>query len=81
MPTLDPALLCSSRAGADLGQTSDRFEELIPLKFAAFILFPQYPQNPIFGISLQRKTTLPFWIFEKNSKWLVVISNFERSIS
>ena len=27
-PTLDVALLCSSRAGSDLGQTSDRFEEL-----------------------------------------------------
>ena len=72
MPTLDPALLCSSRAGADLGRTSDRFEELIPLKLAAFILFP--------CISLQRKTTLPFCIFEKNSKWLVVFSNFEQSI-
>ena len=27
-PTLDAALLCSSRAGSDLGQTLDRFEEL-----------------------------------------------------
>ena len=30
-PTLDAALLCSSRAGSDLGQTSDRFEELCQL--------------------------------------------------
>ena len=27
-PTLDSALLCSSRAGTDLGRMSDRFEEL-----------------------------------------------------
>ena len=31
--TLDVALLCSSRAGSDLGQTSDRFEELCQLGF------------------------------------------------
>ena len=30
-PTLDTALLCSSRAGSDLGQRSDRFEELCQL--------------------------------------------------
>ena len=32
-PTLDAALLCSSRAGADLGRKSDRFEELCQLGF------------------------------------------------
>ena len=32
-PTLDAALLCSSRAGSDLGRTSDRFEELCQLGF------------------------------------------------
>ena len=32
-PTLDVALLCSSRVGSDLGRTSDRFEELCQLGF------------------------------------------------
>ena len=33
-PTLDKALLCSSRAGSDLGRKSDRFEELYKLQAA-----------------------------------------------
>ena len=32
-PTLDAALLYSSRAGSDLGQTLDRFKELCQLDF------------------------------------------------
>ena len=32
-PTLDAALLCSSRAGSDLGRKSNRFEELCQLGF------------------------------------------------
>ena len=32
-PTLDAALLYSSRAGSDLGQTLDKFEELCQLDF------------------------------------------------
>ena len=40
-PTLDAALLCSSRAGSDLGCKSDWFEELCQLGF----LIPKYPAN------------------------------------
>ena len=39
IPTLDAALLCSCRAGADLGRMSDAFEELLNEAFAiAFIV-------------------------------------------
>ena len=41
MLTLDAALLCSSRAGSDLGCKSDWFEELCQLGF----LIPKYPAD------------------------------------
>ena len=38
-PTLDSALLISSRAGADLGRTSDRLESYKPLKGPGILQF------------------------------------------
>ena len=37
MPTLDMALLCSSRAGTDLGRESGLVEELCQLGFHIYI--------------------------------------------
>ena len=46
-PTLDAALLCSSRAGSDLGRKSDRFEEHITPTFVhnKITSNTKFPQN------------------------------------
>ena len=49
MPTLDAALLCSSRAGSNLGRKSDKFEKLF--KYQSFNLSFLTSQCLSFSIS------------------------------
>ena len=57
MPTLDAALLCSSRAGSDLGCETDRFKELCQLGF----LIPKLSLMFLLGKRDSKKKVFSHW--------------------